>query len=88
MLGTKICKKELCNNYVAGKFYSNTVLETDVFTMTIIGRVEDPVIHLNGNAMRLKVYTMESYLLNQMEMFSIVKMTAAILISYRLKILN
>ena len=22
--------------------------------MTIIGRVEDPVIHLNGNAMRLK----------------------------------
>lgn len=54
MLGTKICKKELCNNYVAGKFYSNTVLETDVFTMTIIGRVEDPVIHLNGNAMRLK----------------------------------
>ena len=56
MLGTKICKKELYDNYVAGKFYSNTVLETDVFTMTIIGRVEDPVIHLNGNAMRLKRY--------------------------------
>lgn len=54
MFGMKICKKEFCNNYVVGKFYSNIVLEIDVFIMIIIGRVEDLVIYLNGNVMCLK----------------------------------
>lgn len=54
MLGTKICKNNLCDNYVAGRFYSNTVLDTDVIDITIIGYVEDPVITINGNSMRLK----------------------------------
>lgn len=52
-LGTKICKKDYCDSVIAGRFQSDTVLETDGVTITIIGYVKDPYITINGNSMQV-----------------------------------
>ncbi|GCF92506.1 hypothetical protein NRIC_03970 [Enterococcus florum] len=54
MLGHKLCKEEACKNLIAGQFYSDTVLETDQVEIILDGNVEDLVIEINGNRMRIK----------------------------------
>lgn len=53
MLGHKICKKDSCENIIAGQFYSDTTIDTDQVTITLIGNVKDPKITVNGNTMQI-----------------------------------
>lgn len=53
MLGQKICKAESCSNVVAGQFYSDTILETENVTITIIGTAHNPLITINGNSLQV-----------------------------------
>lgn len=52
-LGQKMCQKESCYSIIAGQFVSDTVLETDDVTITLIGAALNPYITINGNTMRL-----------------------------------
>ncbi|MGM0175683.1 hypothetical protein [Enterococcus sp. DIV0800] len=54
MLGSKLCKEDSCYSIIAGQFYSPTILETDVVTITLKGVFKDPLIEINGNQMRIK----------------------------------
>lgn len=54
MLGNKICKEEACDNIIAGRFYSSTVLETDQVTVTLIGSFSNPRLKINNNEMIVK----------------------------------
>lgn len=53
MLGHKICKAEPCKDIIAGQFYSDTIMDSDKLTLTLIGAMKDPVITLNGNTMQI-----------------------------------
>lgn len=53
MLGHKICKEERCKDIIAGQFYSDTTVDSDRITITLIGSVIDPIITLNGNSMQI-----------------------------------
>lgn len=53
MLGHKICKKDSCENIIAGQFYSDTTIDSDQVTITLIGTVKDPKITINGNTMQI-----------------------------------
>ena len=54
MLGHKICKKETCREIVAGKFYSDTILDSGNVAITISGAVKDPSVTVNGNTARIQ----------------------------------
>lgn len=53
-LGEKVCKEESCNPTIAGQFYSDTVLDTENITITIIGTANNPEITINWNTMVLE----------------------------------
>lgn len=53
MLGEKICKKSLSDGIIAGKFYSNTIMNSESVTITIDGKVNNPTININGNVMQI-----------------------------------
>ncbi|WP_321383193.1 hypothetical protein [uncultured Enterococcus sp.] len=53
MLGHKICKQDSCRDLIVGQFYSDTIIDSEEITITIIGTVVDPVITLNGNTMQI-----------------------------------
>lgn len=53
MLGQKICKEDICKEIIAGQFYSDTILDSDQVTVTIIGTVKNPLITINGNTMQI-----------------------------------
>lgn len=53
MLGTKICKDDSCKDIIAGQFYSETVLDSENITITLIGSMKDPIITINGNSMQI-----------------------------------
>lgn len=53
MLGEKICKKTVNDGIVAGKFYSNTIINSENVTVVIDGQVTDPTININGNVMQI-----------------------------------
>lgn len=48
--GHKLCVKDICDsNIIAGRFYSNTDLETNGVTIVIDGSMHNPSIEINGN---------------------------------------
>lgn len=53
-LGTKICKKDICESVIAGKFYSDSVLPTTLVTVTLTGKWQDPIININGTKKMIK----------------------------------
>lgn len=53
MLGQKICKQEVCDGIIAGQFYSDTLLDSSNVTITIVGKLKNPLITINGNALRV-----------------------------------
>lgn len=53
LLGNKICKKDTCKNIIAGQFYSETVIDSENVTVTLIGTVKNPIITINGNSMQI-----------------------------------
>lgn len=53
-LGTKICKKDICITTLAGKFYSNTLIDTDMVDVVLNGKWQDPTIDINGDKLTLK----------------------------------
>lgn len=52
-LGTKLCKQDICSGLIAGRFYSDTILETDQLTITIDGKLKNPLLTINGNILRI-----------------------------------
>ena len=53
MLGTKICKEDVCKGMVAGNFYSDTLVDSRNVTITIDGVVKNPLLTINDNTMRI-----------------------------------
>lgn len=53
-LGDKICTKDSCSNIIAGKFYSETDMETSGISLKITGKMSDPSITINGNTNVIK----------------------------------
>ncbi|MBP1045091.1 hypothetical protein I6N96_02280 [Enterococcus sp. BWM-S5] len=53
LLGHKICKEDVCKNIIAGQFYSDTTIDSENVTVTLIGSFKDPIITINGNAMQI-----------------------------------
>lgn len=53
MLGQKICKEDSCKNIIAGQFYSDTIVDSENVTITLIGSMIDPIITINGNTMQI-----------------------------------
>lgn len=54
-MGQKLCVKDLCDeSVIAGRFYSDTDLQTDDVIITITGRVKNPWITINGNTNIIK----------------------------------
>lgn len=54
MLGTKLCKKDYCDDVISGKFYSNTIVDSSKITIILTGKWQDPIITINGNRMQLE----------------------------------
>lgn len=53
--GQKICTTDGCEqNMIAGRFYSETDIPTDEVTITIVGKMKDPWITINGNTNIIK----------------------------------
>lgn len=52
--GIKICKPDVCNTMIAGQFYSNTIVDSDLVTITLTGEWENPTIEINGNKMQIR----------------------------------
>lgn len=49
-IGQKICAEDICDsNIIAGRFYSDSDLETNNITIAIVGKVQNPTIEVNGN---------------------------------------
>ena len=49
-LGQKLCTKDACeDSVIAGRFYSETDIPTDEFTLIIDGKATNPWITINGN---------------------------------------
>lgn len=55
MLGQKVCKQELCEEYIAGNFYSQTIVDTNRLEITLVGSFENPEIQINDNTMIVPV---------------------------------
>ncbi|MHC5215192.1 hypothetical protein ACYSNR_00885 [Enterococcus sp. LJL128] len=53
MLGEKLCKSSVDDGTIAGQFYSNTNTDSENVTITIDGKVKDPIITINGNSMQI-----------------------------------
>lgn len=53
LINKKICKKDYCLNVIAGKFYSNTILDSTCVNIILEGKFQDPVIEINGNKMQI-----------------------------------
>lgn len=48
-LGTRLCTKDGCTNLIAGRFYSETDIPTENVSIEIVGRMNNPMITINGN---------------------------------------
>lgn len=48
-LGTKLCTKDACSNLIAGRFYSETDIPTTGVSITLIGKMKNPAVTINGN---------------------------------------
>lgn len=51
--GYKLCKKDICNGTIAGRFYSGTVIDTNNVNIRLEGKFQDPIISINGNRIQL-----------------------------------
>lgn len=52
--GYAICKEKVCEGNLAGRFYSDTILDTETWTLTLVGKFHNPYIELNDNAFIIK----------------------------------
>lgn len=48
-IGQSICVGNCQNGLIAGKIYSETDIPTDKLTITLVGKMHDPYIEINGN---------------------------------------
>ena len=53
-LGYKFTKSSYCKKTIAGRFYSNTIIPTDLVDVVLIGKYQNPTIDINGNKMTLE----------------------------------
>ena len=53
-LGQKLCTKDACSNIIAGRFYSETDIPTRGIGITLIGKLSNPSISINGNENYIK----------------------------------
>ena len=53
MLGTKICKEDICSGVIAGVLYSDTIVDSENVTITIDGEFKDVSITINDNTMQI-----------------------------------
>lgn len=49
ILGQEICVNNCHNGVIAGKIYSETDLPTDGITITLVGKMHNPAVEINGN---------------------------------------
>lgn len=49
ILGQQICADNCSNGTVAGKIYSETDIPTDGITITLVGKMHNPYVEINGN---------------------------------------
>lgn len=54
LINNKICKEDYCIEVIAGRFYSNTIIDTDLVTIKLDGKFQDPEIAINGKKMTIK----------------------------------
>lgn len=47
LLGKRLCKADSCLDTIAGKFYSQTVIDTNKVDVTLKGKFQDPTITIN-----------------------------------------
>lgn len=52
-LGVKLSKEDACKSVIAGRFYSNTVIDTDNVEITLTGKWQSPTININGTVMTI-----------------------------------
>lgn len=43
----QICKDDICKEVIAGQFYSNTIVDTDLIDITLVGNFDNPEITIN-----------------------------------------
>ena len=53
-LGHKICKDGFCKSAIAGRFYSDTFVDTQNVSITLSGHWQDPLININGDKLLIK----------------------------------
>lgn len=53
LLGKKLCKEDICDGLLAGRFYSNTILNATEVVLHLEGNFHDPIIKINGNPMEI-----------------------------------
>lgn len=53
LLGEKVCKADACKTLIAGRLYSDTVLDTRDVTITITGKMKNPRITVNNNTLEV-----------------------------------
>lgn len=52
--GNKVCKDAICEEMIDGRFFSDTILDTNGIVLTITGKLKNPYLVLNENAVLIK----------------------------------
>lgn len=52
-LGVKLSKEDVCKSVIAGRIYSNTIIDTDNVEITLTGHWQNPTIQINGTSMTI-----------------------------------
>lgn len=53
LLGARICKEDIAKAIIAGRFYSETVLDTSDVTITVTGQFHNPIFRINDRHIQL-----------------------------------
>lgn len=52
--GYAICKEEYCEGTISGRFYADTLLDTETWELALVGKFKNPYIKFNGNTFLIR----------------------------------